>query len=49
VVEAKFKHVYEDNASEQIEEARAKYNYKETIVYGLQPLLDMHSEHKIPF
>jgi putative ABC transport system permease protein len=30
-VEAKFKKVYETNANEQIKDAKAKYNFKETI------------------
>jgi putative ABC transport system permease protein len=41
-VEAKFKKVYESNAKDQIKEATEKYNFKETITYGLQPFLDMH-------
>jgi len=45
-VEAKFKKVYETNANEQINEAKAKYNMKETFIYGLQPLLDMHLSTK---
>lgn len=46
VVEAKFKKVYENNAKVQIEEAMAKYNFKETFIYGLQPLLNMHLSTK---
>ena len=41
-VEEKFRKVYETNAKDQINEARAKYNMKESFIYGLQPLLDMH-------
>ncbi len=41
-VEAKFEKVYETNAREQIADAKVKYNFKESFIYGLQPLLDMH-------
>ncbi len=47
-VEAKFKKVYEANAKEQLQEARAKFNFKESFVYGLQPLLDIHLSKKYP-
>ena len=39
---AKFKQSYETNAREQIADAKAKYNMKESFIYGLQPFLDMH-------
>jgi putative ABC transport system permease protein len=41
-VTTKFKKVYETNAKDQIKEAIEKYSFKETIEFGLQPLLDMH-------
>lgn len=41
-VEAKMKRVYEENAKADIKEAREKYDYKNTAIYGLQPMLDMH-------
>ncbi len=41
-VEEKFSKVYDANAKDQIKDARAKYNFKESFIYGLQPLLDMH-------
>jgi putative ABC transport system permease protein len=41
-VVAKFKQVYDKDARQQIIDAKATYNMKESFVYGLQPLLDMH-------
>jgi putative ABC transport system permease protein len=41
-IEDKFKKVYETDAKEQIRDAIAKYNMKESFIYGLQPLLDIH-------
>ena len=41
-VVAKFKKVYDRDAKQQIIDAKATYNLKESFVYGLQPLLDMH-------
>jgi putative ABC transport system permease protein len=41
-VEAKMKQVYEKNAKDQLREAREKFDFKNTFVYKLQPLPDMH-------
>ena len=41
-VVSKFKTIYEQQAKEQIREAKEKYNMQTTIRYGMQPLLDMH-------
>jgi putative ABC transport system permease protein len=41
-VEKKFKKVYEANAAEEIKTVQEKFNMRETIHYGLQPLLSMH-------
>ena len=41
-VEAKMKDVYERQAKDQIAEAREKYNFKNSMVYRLQGLHDMH-------
>jgi putative ABC transport system permease protein len=41
-VEAKMKDVYERQAKDQIAEAREKYNFKNSMVYRLQGLQDMH-------
>lgn len=41
-VEAKFAKVYETDAATQINEAKEKYQMKESFRYGLQPLTDMH-------
>ena len=41
-VEAKMKDVYERQAKDQITEAREKYNFKNSMVYRLQGLKDMH-------
>ncbi len=45
-VEAKFRKVYETDAREQINQAKIKYNFKESFTYGLQPILDMHLSTK---
>ncbi len=39
---AKMDQVYNREAKTQIEEAKTKYDWKETMHFGLQPLLDMH-------
>jgi len=45
-VEAKMKNVYERQAKDQIKEAREKYNFKNSMVYRLQGLYDMHLSTK---
>ena len=41
-VQQKFTAVYESAAAAEIQEAKTKYGLKESFVYGLQPLLDIH-------
>jgi len=41
-VEAKFKKVYETDSKQQIADAVKTFNFKESYIYGLQPLLEMH-------
>ncbi|MBZ5855824.1 ABC transporter permease [Flavihumibacter profundi] len=41
-VAAKFDKVFEVKAADQIKQAAEKYNFKEKISFGLQPLLDIH-------
>lgn len=47
-VEAKMASVYTTDAAAEIKEMAEKYNSKETTVYHLQPLLDMHLSKDYP-
>ncbi len=48
VVLSKMVHVYEDKAKSQLEEAKEKFDFKGSVVWGLQPLLQIHLSKDYP-
>lgn len=48
VVLSKMVHVYEDKAKSQLKEAKEKFDFKGSVVWGLQPLLQIHLSKDYP-
>jgi putative ABC transport system permease protein len=47
-VEAKMESIYSHDAAEQLKEAADKFGMKDKIIYGMQPLLQMHTSVDYP-